>query len=249
MISNTNAGLQRLLDLLNETGKRYGMKVNVKKTKVLRVSKLTRKSNSIKIKIDGIEINQVKIFCYLGSIISEDGRCENDIRCRLGMAKSKFIDNIQHLTGRTAIKTKKNIIKTLIWSIALYASECWTMRKSDIQRIEAFEMWCWRKMLKIKYTDHITNEEVLLTAGESRNMMTRIRKQQQKWIGHNLRHDENLLTTVLEGKMKGKPARGRRCGFLDYLKQGKSYYEIKRCAKNRNEWKCWTPWTCQVAEH
>ena len=157
MISNTIAGLQRLLDLLNETGKRYGMKINIKKTKVLRVSKLKRSSNSIKIKIDGIEVKQVKIFCYLGSIISEDGKCESDIRCRLGMAKTKFIENIQLLTGRsTAIETKKNIIKTLIWSIALYASECWTMRKVDIKRIEAFEMWCWRKMLKIKYTDHIT---------------------------------------------------------------------------------------------
>ena len=110
MISNTNAGLQRLLDLLNETGKRYGMKVNIKKTKVLRVSKKKRDSNSTKITIDGIKIKQVKIFCYLGSIISEDGRCENDINCRLGMAKSKFIENKQLLTGNTTLETKKSII-------------------------------------------------------------------------------------------------------------------------------------------
>ena len=108
------------------------------------------------------------------------------------------------------------MIKSLVWSVALYAAEAWTMRKVGTQRLEAFEMWCWRKMFKISYKEHVTNDEVLSRAKEKRSVIDRITKQQKLWIGHNLRHPDNLLTLAIEGRFIGKRGQGRkRCTFLD----------------------------------
>ena len=98
---------------------------------------------------------------------------------------------------------KKRMIKTLVWSVVLYGSETWTMRKEDISRLEAFEMWTWRRMEKISWTEHQTNEEVLGKVGEERDFIHIIRPRQRKCIGPTLR-GESLLRTVIVGKMKGR---------------------------------------------
>ena len=106
MISNTNAGLQRIM---NDAGKDYGMKINIKKTKLIRISKQPGK-----VVIDGYQIEQVSSFCYLGSIITEDGRSEKEIKCRIGMAISKFYDNLKIFTGQLSTTTKKQMITSLV---------------------------------------------------------------------------------------------------------------------------------------
>ena len=68
-------------------------------------------------------------------MITEDGRSEKEIKCRIGMAKSKFYDNLKIFTGQLSTTTKKLMIKSLVWSVALYAAEAWTMRKLDTQSI------------------------------------------------------------------------------------------------------------------
>ena len=91
MASNRNAGLQRIMNGLNETGKRYGMKININKTKVMRITHLANKS--MKIIIDGNEIEAVQEFKYLGSVICDNGRCEPEIRKRIAKAKTSFTEN------------------------------------------------------------------------------------------------------------------------------------------------------------
>ena len=151
------------------------------------------------------------------------------------MAKSKFYDNLKIFTGQLSITTKKQMIKSLVWSVALYAAEAWTMRKVDTQRLEAFEMWCWRKMFKISYKEHATNDEVLSRAKEKRSIIARITNQQKLWIGNNLRHPDNLLTLAIEGRFIGKRGQGRkRCTFLDRLKSGEDYGILKRRAEDRD---------------
>ena len=112
MMSHTNAGLQRIMDALNDAGTDYGMKINIKKTKLMRISKQPGKV--VKLFIDGYQIEQVSSFCYLGSIITEDGRSEKEIKCRIGMAKSKFYDNLKVFTEQLSTTTKKQMIKSLI---------------------------------------------------------------------------------------------------------------------------------------
>ena len=94
-------------------------------------------------------------------------------------------------------------MKCYVWSMALYGAETWTLRATDQKRLERFEMWCWRRMEKISWADHVRNEEVLLRVNEQRSILHEIRKRKANWIGHILRRN-CLLQQVIEGKIKGQ---------------------------------------------
>jgi hypothetical protein len=242
MVANSEAGLQRLMDGLNETAKRYDMKINVKKTKTMVVSK--KGGDSIEIKIDGHRVEQVQKFKYLGSIITEDGRCTDDVRARIGMAKEAFRKRKELLTKRMSKDLRKRMIKALVWPVALYGCETWTLRKEEVNKISAFEMWLWRNMEKVSWKDKKTNEDVLKLVGESRHIVDIIIERKKNWIGHVLRGD-SLMRLVLEGRMEGKRPRGRpRRGMIDDISEG-SYVTMKRRAEDRSEWRAWLPRTCQ----
>ena len=144
---------------------------------------------------------------------------------------------------------KKKIVKAVIWPVALYAAETWTLRKEEIRRLDAFEMWLWRKMEKISWTEKKTNDEVLQIVEESRQIVDTVMERKKKWIGHVLRGD-GLMKEVIEGRMLGKRTRGRkRIGMLEELLQKEPYGAMKRRAEDRLKWKSWNPRTCQPAEH
>jgi hypothetical protein len=123
------------------------MKINIKKTKVMRVS---RGGGDINITINGAKIEQVKGFKYFGHTITDDGRCETEIKCRIAQAKEAFGNRKELLTKGLRKPTKVKIVKTLVWTTVLYGSEIWTLRKEDIRKLDALEMWLWRRMEKIK---------------------------------------------------------------------------------------------------
>ena len=194
--------------------------------------------------INGSRIEQVKSFKYLGSTMTEDGRCETEIKVRIALAKEAFSKRRELLTKSFRKEVKKKIVKTLVWSTLLYGSETWTLRKEDIRKLEAVEMWMWRRMERVSWMDKITNEEILNKVGEKRQLISVIRNRKKNWIGHVLR-GEGLLREVMEGRMEGKRPRGRpRKGMLDELLV-ESYDNMKRKAENRVEWRNWMPWTCR----
>jgi hypothetical protein len=129
------------------------------------------------------------------------------------------------------------LVKCYIWSIALYGAETWTLRAVDQKHLESFELWCWRRMEKISWTDHVRNEEVLLRVKEQRNILHEIRKRKANWIGHILRRN-CLLQRVSEGKIQGgievTGRRGRkRKKLLDDLKERRGYSHLKEEALDR----------------
>ena len=129
------------------------------------------------------------------------------------------------------------------------SAETWSLRKEDIRRIEALEMWIWRRMERISWTEKITNEEVLRRVGEKRSMVETIVRRKKNWIGHIMRGD-GLMKEVMEGKMEGKRGRGRkRIGMIDELMENEQYGDLKRRAEDRQGWRVWLPGTCRVAEH
>ena len=95
-----------------------------------------------------------------------------------------------------------NFSLTSSFRIALYGAETWTLRAVDQKHLESFEMWCWRRMEKTSWTDHVRNEDVLLRVKEQRNILHEIRKRKANWIGHILRRN-CLLQRVIEGKIQG----------------------------------------------
>jgi hypothetical protein len=119
---------------------------------------------------------------------------------------------------------RKKLVKCFIWSIAFYDAETWTLRAVDQKHLESFEMWYWRKMEKIRWTDHVRNVEVLLRVKEQMNILHEIRKRKANWIDHILRRN-CLLQRVTKGKIQGgievtgRQGRRRR-NLLDNLRKG-----------------------------
>jgi hypothetical protein len=144
-----------------------------KETKVMKIS---RQPFPVKIIIDQKQLENVKSFKYLGSILTNVGRCTCEIKCRIAMAKAAFNKNRIPFTSTLDLELRKKLSKCYVWSIALYDAEILTLRAVDQKNLESFEMWCWRRMKKICWTDQVRNEELLLRVKERRNILHKLRK-------------------------------------------------------------------------
>jgi hypothetical protein len=233
MLRSSAKGMQRLMDKLNSADI-YGMKINVKKTKVMVVSR--EAGREVNIVVDGQKVEQVNKFKYLGDLTIEDGRCMDEVKARIGMAKDAFNKRRELLNRRFDRKVKKKMIKTLVWPVALYGCETGIMNKEVERRLEAFEMWLWRRMEKVSWREKRTNEDILQSINENRGLLMSIRKRKKNWIGHVVR-GSGLLKLVLEGRMEGTRRRGRkRIGMIDDIMHG-SYGQMKRRAEDREGWR------------
>ena len=149
-----------------------------------KVMRISRQPFPVKIIIDQKQLENVESFKYLGSILTNDGSCTCEITCRIAMAKAAFNKKRALFTSTLHLELRKKLVKCYVWSIALYGAETWTLRAVDQKHLENFEMWCWRRMEKISWTDHMRNEEVLLRVKEQRNIPHEIRKRKANWICH-----------------------------------------------------------------
>ena len=137
---------------------------------------------------------------------------------------------------RNFLANKTRLVKNFLSSLTCSLSQ-YKHAQADSDRIEALEMWTWRRMEKISWTDKVTNEDVLKKVNESMNMLNVIRQRKRKWIGPVLRHDE-FLQEIFEGRMKGRSTKGsKRIQLLDDLADGKDYASLKREAEDRSMWK------------
>jgi hypothetical protein len=123
----------------------------------------------------------------------------------------------------------------------LYDAERWTLRKVDQKYLESFEVWCWRRMEKISWTDRVRNEEILHRVKEERNILHTIQRRKANWIRHILRRN-CLLNHAIEGKLEERTemtrSRGRRRKqLLDDLKDKSRYWKLKEEALGRNLWR------------
>ena len=171
----------RTIDQLAATARCYGMEMNVEK-KVMRIS---RQPFPVKIMIHQKQLGNVEFFKYLSSILTNDGICNCEIKCRIAMAKAAFNKKRALFTSTLDLELRKKLVKCYTWSITLYGAETWTLRAVDQKHLESFEMRCWRRMEKISWTDHhMGNEEVLLRVKEQRYILHEISKRKANWIGH-----------------------------------------------------------------
>jgi hypothetical protein len=175
----------------------------------------------------------------LGSTITEDGRSTREIISRINHAKCAFQSKKNMFISRNIdIKVRKNLIKAYVWSVALYGSETWTIGKTEEKRFSAFETWCYRRLLRISWTEHITNEEVYRRVRKTRSFLKTLKTRKAKLIGHILRQN-SLLSRIIEGAIEGNNSRERPP--LDYISQivrdmdCRSYCKLKRKAEKRQE--------------
>jgi hypothetical protein len=168
-------------------------------------------------------------------MITRDAKCTREIKTRFAMSinKKKFL-----LTSHFDFNLRKTPIKYFIWSIAVCCAETWTLRAVDRKCLESFEMWCWRRMEKISWTDRARNE-VLHRVREERNIRQTIKRRKAEWIGQFLRGN-CLLKHFIEGKIEGRievtGRRGRSKQLLNDVKEERRYSKLREEAVDRILW-------------
>jgi hypothetical protein len=133
---------------------------------------------------DQRELENVEYFRHFRSMITNDTRCICEIKSMVAMSKSAFNRKKTFFHQQTGHKFKKKLVKCYIWSMALHGAEIWRLRAVDQKHLESFELWCWRRMEKISWTDRVRNEEVLHRVKEERNILHTINRRKANWIGH-----------------------------------------------------------------
>ena len=203
LIADSEEKLQTLVQALVQSSQERGLKLNISKTKVMVVSKSTQNIRT-NIFVGGEQLEQVERYKYLGSVVTQDGRCDQEIKTRLAIARSAYIRIKPIVTNRSiSINLRKRFIRAYIWSTLMYGCESWTISKEMERRIEAAEMWFFRRMLKISWTDRVSNEEVLNRAGAKREIMKMVRQRQMRFLGHVMRKQE-LESICMMGKVEGR---------------------------------------------
>jgi hypothetical protein len=141
-----------MIDKLIETGECYGMEMNVEKTKVMRIS---RQPSPVTIMIDQKQLDNMESFKYLGSILTNDRRCTCEIKCKIAMDKTAFNKKRALFTSTMDLELRKKLVKCYIWSMALYGADTWDASGSRSETPGNFEMWCWGRMEKNSWIDHV----------------------------------------------------------------------------------------------
>ena len=144
--------LKNLLMKVKEESEKAGLKFNIQKTEIMASCPITSWQ------IDGETMETVADFIFLGSKITADGDCSHKIkRCLLlGRKVMTNLDSILKSRDIT-LSTKAHLVKAMVFPVVVYGCESWTIKKAEHQRIDAFELWCWRRLLRVPWTARISN--------------------------------------------------------------------------------------------
>ena len=150
-----------------------------------------------------------------GSKITADGDCSLEIKRRLLLGRKVMTNLDSILKSRdTTLSTKVHLVKAMVFPVVMYGCESWTIKKAERRRIDAFELWCWRGLLRVPWTARRSNQSILkeISPGCSlEGLMLKL-----KYFGHLLRRADSLEKTLMLGKTEGRRRRGRqRMRWLD----------------------------------
>ena len=141
---------------VKEESKKGGLKLNIQKTKIMASSPITSWQ------IDGETMEMVTDFIFLGSKIRTDGDCSHETKRHLLLGRKAMTNLDSILKSRDIIlPTKVHLVKSMVFSIVTYGCESWTIKKTECRRIDAFELWCWRRLLRVPWTARRSNQSIL----------------------------------------------------------------------------------------
>jgi hypothetical protein len=237
LMDGSKSGLKKLLDRVKAASESKGLLLNVGKTKVMSSTTLDR------FDVGNHEIEVVDSFTYLGSVITSGGSCEAEIKRRLALGRAAMagLSNIWKAKNVT-VQTKVRLVKALVFPVVTYGCESWTVRKREKARIDAFELWCWRRLLRVPWTEKRTNRSILDEVKPEMPLQAIVLKQKLSYFGHVMRKD-SLEKSVMLGMGGGSRRRGRpRTRWLHELLEttGRSVEQLVRSTQNRHEWRSFT---------
>ena len=147
--------LKSLLMKVKEESEKIGLKLNIQKRKIVASGRITSWQ------IDGETVETVSDFIFLGSKRTADGECGQEIkRCLLlGRKVMTSLDSILK-NKDISLSIKVHLVKAMVFSVVMYECESWTIKKAEHQRIDAFELWCWRRLLRVPWTARRSNQSI-----------------------------------------------------------------------------------------
>ena len=167
--------------------------------------------------IDGETVETVRDFTFLGSKITADGDCRHEIKRRLllGIKVMTNLDSILKSRDIT-LPTKVRLVKAMVFPVVMYRCESWTIRKAECRRIDAFQLWCWRRLLRVPWTARRSNQSILKEISPEYSLEGLMLKLKLQYCGHPMQRTDSLEKTLILGKTEGRRRRGRqRMSWLD----------------------------------
>ena len=156
LMAESEEELKSLLMKVKEESGKVGLKLNIQKTKIMASGPITSWE------IDGETVETVSDFILGGSKITADGDCSHEIKRRLLLGR-KVMTNLDSIfkSRDITLPAKVHLIKAIVFPIVMYGYESWTIKKSELRRIDAFELWCWRRLLRVPWTARRSNQSIL----------------------------------------------------------------------------------------
>ena len=159
--------------------------------------------------IDGETVETVSGFIFGGSIVTTDGVCSHEIKrpLLLGRKVMTNLDSILKSRGIT-LPTKVLLVKAMVFPVVMYGCEGWTIKKAECQRIDTFELWCWRRLLRVPWTARKYNQSIVKEISPGCSLEGLMLKLKLQYFGHLMRRADSFEKTRMLGKIEGKTKRG-----------------------------------------
>ena len=188
---------------VKEESEKVGLKLNIQKTKTMASGPFTSWE------IDGETVETVSDFILGGSKISADGDCSHEIKIFLlfGRKVMTNLDSIFKSRGIT-LPTKVRLVKAMVFPVVMYGCESWIVKKAERRRIDAFKLWCWRRLLRVPWTARRSNQSILKEISPGYSLEGLMLKLKLQYFGHLMRRVDSLEKTLMLGGIGGRRRRG-----------------------------------------